>query len=442
MTRTQTIWLPGLTVLALLALSGLPGCSKTTPPEETSSGSNWLACETLGDCGDGRAVRCSDDGYCLDEDDERIPVDGTDPSTEPRAGSGASGAAGELRPDPVTALDASLALDGGQGATVPENDAARPVMAGTLGFVCDLPGSRDPLIPRNDETCYTFAVHGVSSETDTTPFAIANGESYNQFYYAVPWPAGTVATRYGVVDDSGHSVHAWLFSVAPGHAPGTVSANVTGTLLGENARMLAAWSRGGCNVTLPDDAGLVLPDGGDLVVQWHHENATSSAVDDSSELRICTVPAANRPNLAGITILGTENFNGAVGAPPGTSQFGTTCVNDSGDDVRILSITPHMHRIGAGVTVVIERAAGDSELAFDQPFQFGDAQHYVFDPTVVMFPGDVIRSTCRFDNTTGQNVQFGQSAQQENCFLFAIAYPTPALDNGAISLLGATNTCW
>jgi hypothetical protein len=61
---------------------------------------------------------------------------------------------------------------------------------------------------------------------------------------------------------------------------------------------------------------------------------------------------------------------------------------------------------------------------------------------VVLEPGDALRTGCTFDNGTGQGVSFGQSAFQEMCFQFAISHPVGALDNGALSLIGAENTCW
>ena len=56
--------------------------------------------------------------------------------------------------------------------------------------------------------------------------------------------------------------------------------------------------------------------------------------------------------------------------------------------------------------------------------------------------GDVIESTCTFNNTTTSSVAFGQSTEQEMCYQFALAYPYDALNNGVLSLIGATNTCW
>jgi hypothetical protein len=66
----------------------------------------------------------------------------------------------------------------------------------------------------------------------------------------------------------------------------------------------------------------------------------------------------------------------------------------------------------------------------------------MFSTPLVMHAGDRITSTCTFENTTTGNVAFGQSTHKEMCYQFAFAYPYGALNNGVVSLIGATNTCW
>jgi hypothetical protein len=94
------------------------------------------------------------------------------------------------------------------------------------------------------------------------------------------------------------------------------------------------------------------------------------------------------------------------------------------------------------MTSVIKRANGMNETVFDKPFDFNHQVHYPQDPLIVLPPGETITSTCTFDNTTNNSVAFGPSTEQEMCYQFAFSYPAGALDNGVLSLIGATNTCW
>lgn len=306
------------------------------------------------------------------------------------------------------------------------------------------PTQFEPLVPRPGETCYEFRVHGQSSPTDTSKFDVAPGQSYSQWYYDIPWPAGTLATRFGAKFDNLQVLHHWLaFSSSAATAPGTVQRNVTGTTLGENAELIGGWAVGGCNVEFGAEMGLKLPSSGKIMIQWHHYNSTGVPQPDGTIVQFCTVPAGARPNVGGLTFLGTENFNGLLGMPAGKeSKFQGTCVNNSGGPITILGWNPHMHLLGTNMTSVVTHTNGQTETIFDHPFLFDHQVNYLLNPGYVLQPGDKVTSTCTFNNTTNANVAFGQSTTQEMCYQFTFAYPYGALNNGVLSLIGATNTCW
>src|SRR5262249_31176481 len=132
---------------------------------------------------------------------------------------------------------------------------------------CDAPDAFEPLVARGGETCWAFAAHGGLRAGDTSSFEVAQDESYSQFYFAVPWPKGSIATACDLCSDTAAVVrHGLLFSSDPPTPAGTVAPNVTGTTLGENAELLAAWTPGACNTRYPDDFGGKLPDLGKIMV--------------------------------------------------------------------------------------------------------------------------------------------------------------------------------
>jgi hypothetical protein len=324
--------------------------------------------------------------------------------------------------------------------------ASNVITPNTTDECANDPTQFQPLVARPGETCYEFRTHGVSSTTDQTKFTIQPGQSYNQFYFDVPWPAGSIATRFGARFDNLSVLHHWLgFSSTSANAAGTVLTNVTGTTLGEGAELIGGWAVGGCNVDFSDEMGLKLPDTGKIMIQWHHFNSTGAPAQDGTAVQFCVVPAAQRKNIGGLTFLGTENFNGLAGMPAGkTSTFSGTCTNNSGKPITIVGYTPHMHLLGTNMKSEVQRANGTKETAFDHPFLFDHQVNYILKPGsgYVLQPGDKITSTCTFDNTTTAPVAFGQSTKAEMCYQFTIAYPYGALNNGVFSLIGATNTCW
>ena len=188
--------------------------------------------------------------------------------------------------------------------------------------------------------------------------------------------------------------------------------------------------------------GLELPMTGKLNVQWHFYNSGAAPAPDKSTVVVCTVPANTRPNTGSLTWLGTENFYGPFGMPPGMHEFEGTCPNDSQGDITIWGFWPHMHELGRHMKSVVNRVGGMTETVFDKPFDFNKQIHYENRPEVVLKPGDTITSTCTFQNDTGGNVAFGPSTKQEMCYQFSFSYPARALENGALGLIGATNVCW
>lgn len=328
-----------------------------------------------------------------------------------------------------------------------EHDAAVALHAAPNAIAgCD---AADPFAwpaPAENETCYEFSLHDASTTTDVTKLVVEDGERVAQLYYAVPWPAGQVATRFGMQLEDLPIEREWIaFGSDEQQAPGTVSKNVTGTTLGTNARLFARGSTGGCNVVMPADVGLELP-GQDktLMIQWLHANWSCASHLDGSKVVICTVPATERAHIASFTWLGTENLNGPDGMPAGTeSTFDGTCENRSGAPVTITALWPHMHALGTHASAGLLRAGGAVESILDMPFDHTRESPYELSPRAVLGAGEKIRASCTYFNDTSSSVAFGLSTAQEMCAQLALAYPAGALDKPANpTLIGATNTCW
>src|SRR5207245_2978752 len=95
---------------------------------------------------------------------------------------GTAGAGGTMVPPGTTMRT------GGSGATLPTRPLGNAKITPTTPDQCtNDPTQFNALVAAPGETCYDFQTHGVSGTTDKTKFNIPTGESYNQFYFAVPW---------------------------------------------------------------------------------------------------------------------------------------------------------------------------------------------------------------------------------------------------------------
>jgi hypothetical protein len=362
-----------------------------------------------------------------------------------------------LKPADIEALDTWI----GQGAVAaPAADAAAcaapagGVKMGEWTGARALDGSLGRLTAQAGETCYEFKVHGGTTADDTTKFNISDGEFYEQFYYKIPWPAGSVATAYGTIGDNVAVLHHWLlFSTNELQPEGAHMTAPYPTLIGTDPILLTGWAVGGPNLVAPSDVGFELPDPGSrtINVQWHFYNSTGKPQSDASSIQICTVPKTTRQHIGGVTWLGTEDLYGnkwfgGQGMPAHkTTKFTTTCVPgragmDANEPIHILGFEPHMHRIGKQMTTSVKKADGTMMTILDKPFSFGSETHYF--SSYDLMPGEQLVTSCTFNNDNDFNVPFGESSDTEMCYQFAFAYPAHALTNGAPSILGVPDTCW
>ena len=326
-------------------------------------------------------------------------------------------------------------------ATVTACDTGSEMAAATAPKTAGAHG----LTPRPGETCYDFQSHNGMTADDKTPFEVAAGEHYEQFYFKIPWPAGSVATRFGSKLDNVPVLHHWLlFSSARSESlHGTHEPSIGSQLGDSGAQMVAGWALGGDDIEFPSDVGLLLPTSGLLNFSWHYYNQADSSQKDASAAQVCVVDQSMRENIASWSSLGTEDLGGTVGMPARQrNEYSGTCRNRSSGPITLWGFLPHMHQLGRHMKTVVSRVDGKQEVVFDKPFDFNSQIHYPLDPMIVLQPGDSITSTCSFENTTNAPVPYGSSSDQEMCYQFTFAYPAGALDNQAFSLTGISNACW
>jgi hypothetical protein len=316
---------------------------------------------------------------------------------------------------------------------------------------CAVPPTMEPTKPTTPPpggtTCYDLRAHGDPTPGDKTPYPVIPGEHYVSFYYTAPWKEPSELVSWRTLYDNKQVLHHWLLYSTAGNDMDGVFLPSIGTHVGDDAELVAGWAVGGNDVDMPAGVGLRMPaPGAGLMLEWHYFNSTGAPTEDSTVVQVCLVPAGSLPHTAGMTWLGTEDFNGPVGMPPGQrSDFSGTCLPSrtgmaDSEPIHIFQLWPHMHTYGRNMKSVVNRANGMSEEVFNRKFDFN--QQITYDASIDLYPGDTITSTCTFDNTSDANVAFGPSTTQEMCYQFAFSYPAGALDNFVLSLVGATNTCW
>jgi hypothetical protein len=272
--------------------------------------------------------------------------------------------------------------------------------------------------PANPELGYEVPVGG-------------NGNFYRCFVFAAPFVEGEQGIAWGPIIDDERTIHHWILWESPNHyTDGTVFD--CGALPDTDSVFLAGWAPGGGNMVLPDDVGLKLRPGANLLLQVHYWNAAGiTGIRDKSGMALCT--DFGRPKEAGVIAVGPMRLE----IPAREAK--THSVTCPGDITRalggfeILASNPHAHGLGTRFQTEIVRNQGTPsqtvELLTDvNPWDFNDQTSYPQDPLVAVNEGDGIRVTCDYYNHRDTTATWGENTEDEMCFDFLLVSPLPTLE--------------
>jgi len=283
----------------------------------------------------------------------------------------------------------------------------------------------------------TFVAHASGHPDEPyllPPGAGVGGNTTMCFAFASPFGEVTQGTAFAPIIDDPRVLHHWIIfasdALPTGVSPGDAfECSATGGL-SSGVQFLTGWAPGGTNQLLPADMGRELPHAGSFVIlQVHYWNVAGYAdVADRSGVALCTTDVP-RPHEIGTSTLGSLN----ISIQPRTvgHQVVGTCTPDLTAPVTIVGSGPHMHTHGISFRSEVLRGGDPThvEMLVDLPrWDFNQQTGYAppGGPMTIM-PGDVIRTTCTYDNGTDDAIYFGERTEDEMCFNFVSAYPTGAL---------------
>jgi hypothetical protein len=184
------------------------------------------------------------------------------------------------------------------------------------------------------------------------------------------------------------------------------------------SQYLYAWAPGQSALEFPS-GGLRIAPGDRYIVQIHYNNGQHLAgVSDTSGVRLYVGPI-DGPEY-GLVALGPLSFS----LPPhATTAASSRCTFTS--DATILAGLPHMHLLGSRFTETIARGGGpgSESLISLSGWTFGTQLFYAMPTTI--HAGDVVTTTCTYDNTRDGTVSSGENTTDEMCFDFLYATPPP-----------------
>lgn len=240
-------------------------------------------------------------------------------------------------------------------------------------------------------------------------------EGYFCVYATVPADADIKAFRPLTPAGTHHTVLTVYDGASP--ADGVVRCNA-----GTNGQsMIYGSGVGAPDFAFPPDVGLRLAAGTRLLLNLHLYNATDAVLSGRSGTLFEPAASGEITHLAELVLAGPTI---GLTIPPGVSTQSGTCQLSSitSAPIQLFALSQHMHKLGTHLRSVIRRGGQDIELQ-DVPYDFEEQTFHHVAPHVELLPGDVLTTSCTFDNTTGATVHFGDSSDQEMCFTDLFYYP-------------------
>jgi hypothetical protein len=239
---------------------------------------------------------------------------------------------------------------------------------------------------------------------------------YRCFVFDAPIDRPRFVRRFETVIDDARVVHHLILLRDPERsAPATdydcIDSMPTGS------QYLYAWAPGQSALEFPE-GGLRISPGERLVMQIHYNNgAAYEDVRDSSGTRLHLDEV--RGTEWGMSAMGPVDFSIA---PHARSSATSRCTLR--EPMRILAGMPHMHALGTDFVQTIEHPSGSqSTLIALSGWAFGTQLFYAL-PTELA-PGDVVTTTCTWQNPSAERVESGPATADEMCFGFMYVTPPP-----------------
>ncbi len=257
----------------------------------------------------------------------------------------------------------------------------------------------------------SFIIRSHAAGDPSKPMIVkAGSEVHPQIIWDAPWGTEDVqAVGFRPITDNAKVLHHWILYENTGSA--LSGAFITGWAPGDVQQQ-----------DLPSDVGMYLPKGTkSLRLDMHYFNLVGSKdEEDHSGVEIC-VSRKKRPNTSTV-FMGFSNILGlSLPAQKSTDIVGI-CKIQGSVPINALSVSPHAHSLAYNMKMEVKRAgSGAIEVWHDEPFAFEDQR--IFPLNKVLNPGDVVKTTCSYKNTTPMTVTFGEDTNDEMCFNFVAYYP-------------------
>ena len=161
--------------------------------------------------------------------------------------------------------------------------------------------------------------------------------------------------------------------------------------------MLIGYAPGTSPLIYPKDSGMRIPKGSRFVFQMHYTPNGEKGTD----LSYCGVKFIDRKDVKR-EIVGTEALNSRFRIPPKSSDFEVTAIKRIREDIRLITLTPHMHLRGKSFRYIARIPGQEPEIILDVPkYDFNWQLRYELAEPKLLPKGSTLECIAKFDNSSG-----------------------------------------
>ncbi|MEQ1501735.1 MAG: hypothetical protein ABMB14_05865 [Myxococcota bacterium] len=201
----------------------------------------------------------------------------------------------------------------------------------------------------------------------------------------------------------------------------------TGEALDVPVQQVAQWVPGSGATLFPDGVGIPVPEGSLIVLQMHYNTLSADGNPDQSTLDLMTTTDVERIGAFAPWLDAGWTF-GNMEIPPDAAVTHTAKGDplpffdlllddiDLSNGFLIHAAMLHMHNVGTGGLIRLDRADGTAETLLDVPaWDFDWQLTYQLAEPIPFAPDDELYLECRFDNPTSELINWGEGSGEEMC---------------------------
>ena len=166
----------------------------------------------------------------------------------------------------------------------------------------------------------------------------------------------------------------------------------------------------------PAGVGLRMPANAGLDLNLHYANHTGVSITGEAFANVLTVDSASLQHIARPLNLSNTGISLPAGAR--TTLEKTFLMSQP---TTVFALTSHMHKLGERFQIRIVGGARDGELVYEST-DWEHPQMLLLTTAIVLQPGQGLKSTITWNNTTSQVVNFGLLSTDEMGIIFGYYY--------------------